>query len=517
MKFVQAIATVGGFTLLSRVLGLIRDMTIAAFLGAGPSSDAFVVAFRFPNFFRRLFAEGALNAAFVPIFSRLNATEGFAIARQSAEQVFMVLFTSLVILVAFVELTLPWLMYVIAPGFGDNPEQFKLGLNLTRITFPYILFVSLAAFYSGILNSLGKFSAAAANPVILNIMMICFLLLGSKFDIIPVWALAVSVLTAGILQVLYMGYVASLNGIKFNLVEPVLTPTVVQLIKAMVPGALGAGIMQINLLVDTILASEIPGAVSYLYYADRLNQFPLGLLGIGISTVLLPVLSRHFEKGEKDAVQNIQNRTLEFSLALTLPACLALIILAEPLILLIFGHKEFNSHDVQETAKVLAAYSFGLPAYVLIKVLSTSFFARYDTKTPVITAIIAMLTNIILNLILMQHFEYVGIAAATAITAWLNAGILAWRLYENDAFHADLRLKIRLPRLIIATIIMALSIYYLNVWLGHTFKDSLIHRCLSLSVLVISGVSVYIGAASFLRGIYIKELLQFLRDTNKKT
>jgi putative peptidoglycan lipid II flippase len=511
MKLVRAVATVSGFTMLSRVLGLVRDMAIAAFLGAGPAADAFFVAFKFPNFFRRLFAEGAFNAAFVPIFSRLYIAEGLVSARQYAEQIFAILLTILLIFVGIVEGALPWLMYILAPGFADDPVQFALTLSLTRVTFPYILFISLAAFYSGILNSLGQFSAAAASPILLNVAMVVALLMGHHLGWMPEWALAWAVLLAGMLQLWWVQW-ACHQTVKVQLSRPRFTPVVRQLLRAMGPGALGAGITQVNLLVDTMLASFLPaGAVSYLYYADRLNQLPLSLLGIGLSTALLPLLSQRFEQGDTAAVHNLQNRALEFTLALTLPAALALIVLAFPIISILFERAEFNTDDVQQTAYVLAALSCGLPAYVLTKVFTTSFFAQYNTKTPVLIAVSSVIVNIVLNLLLIKPFQQVGIAAATAITAWLNAGVLALRLHRSGALILDQRLKTRLPRMALAATGMAGIVYSLYRYVLFAPEELLILRGLKLGFLVISGAGVYLLLACGLKALEWAEMKNLMR------
>ena len=513
MTLVRSVATIGGFTVLSRVLGLVRDIAIAAVMGAGPVADTFFIAFRLPNFFRRLFAEGALNAAFVPIFTRLYAAEGLAMARHCAEQIFAVLFIILVIFVAVIELLLPWLMYGIAPGFAAHGEQFALTIDLARITFPYILLMSLAAFYGGILNSLGKFTAASASPLLLNVTMVGALGSATTFHNDAGYALAWSVIVAGILQLWWVMASARHNGIILNFSRPTLSPIVKQLLRSMAPGALGAGLMQINLFVDTMLASLLPtGAVSYLYYADRLNQLPLSLLGIGISTALLPLLSKHFEQGNHDAAHSMQNRTLEWTLVLTLPAALAFVTLGDRIISLLFERNHFTIYDVQETAKVLVALACGLPAYILSKILSTSFFAQYNMKTPVKMAMVAMMINIILNLVLMQPFGYVGIAAATAITGWLNAAMLALRLRRSQVIVVDDRLRGRLPRIILSASLMAVIVYGLKLimpWQGCT----ILTKVVTLMVMIASGTISYGVLTVITKAVDIKELLSMIRRT----
>lgn len=506
MKLFRSFATVGSLTGLSRVLGLVRDVLMAAFLGAGPVADAFFVAFKFPNFFRRLFAEGAFNAAFVPYFSRLYAEKGLEEALKNAEHILVALVCSLVLFVGVVEGGLPWLLYFIAPGFSQTPERFQLALELTRLTFPYILFISLAAFYTGMLNAVGRFAAGAATPVLLNVCMIGATLLGAA-GLYPTGpSLAWSVLGAGVAQCLWLVLSARQAGLTLAFKRPSLSPPVRAVLKAMVPGALGAGVMQINLLVDTVLASFLPtGAISYLFYADRFNQLPLGMIGIAMSTALLPLLSQHLQKGRLQEAQWVQNRAFEYALMLTLPAALALMALAPLLFSVLFERKAFGAVQVQETAAALAAFATGLPAYVGTKIFSTSFFARYDTKTPVKIALISMGANVALNLTLMPLLAHVGIALATSLSSWLNLAGLILVLKRQKLLTMDARLKDKIPRIVLASLLMLVSLLFLRegLFLG---TYSLMGRLIVLALVVSGGGGLYVLVAFFVKAFTLRDL-----------
>lgn len=513
--FLRSAFTVGSLTGVSRVTGLLRDMLLAAILGAGPLSDAFLVAFKLPNFFRRLFAEGAFNAAFVPFFSRLYAKEGLPRALIEAEQVLMVLIVALLGLVVCVESALPWLMYVIAPGFADNASLFEETLSLTRIMFPYILLISLGAFYGGLLNTVGQFSAPAASPILLNLFMVGALILSQYLNVQAAHMLSWGVMAAGGAQLLWLMICAHQTKLSLKWRVPALTPAVRHVLKGMGPGALGAGVMQVNLLVDVMLASFLPsGAISFLFYADRFNQLPLGMVGIALSTALLPLLSKHLQKEEHTQAQEIQNRALEFALLLTLPAAIALMVLAPSLIDVLFGRKNFGPYEVSQTAQVLAAFSTGLPAYVGVKIFATTFFARYDTKTPVKIAIICMGVNVALTLILMSFWAHVGIALATSLSSWLNFICLGYLLHKQKAFQADKRLKERFTRIVIAS--MALFIF-LGLWeraVPLLHQGGFFWRALSLISGVSLGLLFYFLIAVWTKALHLPEIRLLLKRSD---
>ena len=510
MALLRSIATVGGYTLTSRVLGFIRDILLAAILGAGVVADAFFVAFKLPNFFRRLFAEGAFNAAFVPMFAGFLEKEGQDDAKRFAEEVLAVLFITLAVFVAIAEITMPWLLYLLAPGFVDDPERYDFATQFTRITFPYLLFISLVSLMGGVLNSLGRFAAVAATPILLNLMLIGSLLILANFTATPGHALAIGVAIAGVGQFLWLVIALKKADFRLRLRRPRLTPAVKRFLGLLAPGAVGAGIVQINLFVDVILASLLPaGAISYLYYADRLNQLPLGVVGIAVGTALLPLLSRQIRAGDSEAANASQNRAIEATLFLTLPATVALFLLSEPIIRVLFERGAFGDAETEASALALTAYAVGLPAYVLVKVLAPAFFARKDTTTPVKIAGVAVALNIVLSIALMIPFAHVGIAFATAIASWFNASLLALGLWRRHDLVLDARLKRRLPRMALASLAMGGLAFWAAQLLEAPLMGGEVERWIALLVLVGGGTGVYFLFARLL-GAFEKEDLRAL-------
>ena len=512
MNFLRSTATIGGFTLISRIFGLVRDILIAAILGAGPVADAFFVAFRFPNLFRRLFAEGAFSAAFVPLFSGILESEGREAARAFAAQALAVLFWSLLAFVAVIEMAMPLVIFGIAPGFVDDPAKFELAVLLTRITFPYLLFISLVSLMAGVLNSLGRFWAPAATPILLNLSLIGALLgLVSLFET-PAHALAWGVAGAGLAQFAWLGAHMRRAGMKLWIGRPRLTPKVRLLVRRIVPVAVGAGIYQINLLIDTIIASLLSaGSISYLFYADRVNQFPLGVVGVAVGTALLPMLSRQVKGGNLAAAADSQNRALEFSFLLTLPAAAALMVIAEPVIGVLFERGQFAVPQVRATAAALAVYATGLPAYVLVKTLTPGFFAREDTLTPVKVAAVCMAANLGLNLLLMGPLLHVGIALATSISAWLNAGLLAWILWRRGFLVPDARLRRRLPRMVVASAGMGALLMAATWAMEGALAGPEAMRIGALAILVALGLASYAGLAQLTGAGAYGEIRRLLR------
>lgn len=453
MSLLRSVATVGSYTLVSRVMGFVRDILTAALLGAGPVADAFFVAQRLPNLFRSLFAEGAFSAAFVPLFAGMMAARGKENARIFAEDALAVLLAVLLVFVVLGEILMPLLMHVIAPGFGDDPQKFALAVDLARITFPYLLFIALVALQGGVLNSVDRFAAAAATPTLLNLFLIAALLLMRWFHWHDGRSLAWAVTAAGLAQFLWLMFSCAQAGLGLRLPRPRLTAEVRRTLAIMGPGAIGAGVTQVNLLISTALASFLPGgSVSYLYYADRLDQLPLGVVGIAIGTAILPPLSRQLRLGEDAAAIATQNRGLELALLLTFPAAMALAVLAQPILAVLFQRGAFGPTDTAATAAALAAYAAGLPAFVLVKVLAPAFFARHDTATPVRIAIAAMAVNLALTLILMQFLAHVGIALATSVAGWINALALLAMLVRHRHFAFDCRARRNLPRIAAAAL-----------------------------------------------------------------
>ena len=493
MALARAIATLGGWTMASRLLGFYRDILFAGILGTGMVADAFFVAFKFPNFFRRLFAEGAFNSAFVPLFSERLTREGIGPARHFAANVAAVMVAFMLCFTFLMQLAMPWLMYAIAPGFSDDPEKFDLAVALTRLTFPYLTFMSLAALLAGMLNSLHRFAAAAAAPLILNLVLIAALtLVRGGYVALPGPAIAVAVSIAGAGQFVLLVVACRRAGIMVRLPRPRLTPGVRRVFRLMVPGLIGAGVVQVNLVVDVVLASMLPqGSVSWLYYADRVNQLPLGVVGVAVGVALLPMLSRHLSAGNDAAAAHTQNRAIEFALLLTLPAAAALLTIPNPIVGVLFQRGAFGTADAAATAGALAAFAAGLPAYVLIKALTPGFFARQDTKTPVKIAVSAMAVNIVFAVALMQVLAHVGIALATACSAWLNAATLAFILHRRGQLRFDAKLRAAAPRIAAAALAMAAALWAADRALAPLFAGGSEARILALALLVAAGLLAY--------------------------
>jgi len=506
MALFRSIATVGGYTLVSRVLGFLRDVLVAAYLGAGPVADAFFVSFKFPNFFRRLFAEGAFNAAFVPMFAGKVAVHGKASAKAFAEDTMAVLLTVLFVLVVAIELAMPWFMVVAAPGFVRQPEKFRLAIEMTRITFPYLLFISLVSLQGGVLNSIDRFAAVAATPVLMNLCMIGGLLAFAPLTQTVGHALAWGVALAGVAQFIWLAWACNNAGMGLGLPRPRLSPEVKRLLILMLPAALGSGVVQVNLLIDIVLASLLPtGSVSYLYYADRIYELPLAVIGIAIGTAILPLLARQVRRGEHDAAVATQNRALEAALLLTLPAAAALIVLDQPIIAVLFERGAFRFAEVQATAAALAAYALGLPAYVLIKVLAPCFYAREDTRTPVKIAVVCVVVNSVVAFGLMQVVAHVGIALATVVSAWLNCAMLAYMLRRRGYFAPDRQLKRRTPRMVVSTLVMVAGLWVLTYAVTPWLLGTGATRLLALTVLVVAGLAIYGLAALLTQAADLKE------------
>jgi len=498
----RAFATVGSLTAISRILGFLRDILIAAVLGTGPVADAFFVAFRFPNLFRRLFAEGAFNAAFVPLFAARLEQDGRIAAKAFAEEALAVMTAALLLFTAVCLFAMPWLMPLVAPGFADDPKQLALAIELTRISFPYLLAMVLVALFSGVLNALYRYAAAAASPILLNLFFIgAITLVLPHFRDQPGEVLAWSVATAGLGQLLLLVWAAKRAGMELRMPRPRLTPGIRRLLRLMLPGVLSAGAMQINLLVGTMIATLQAGAVSYLYYADRLYQLPLGIIGIGIGIVLLPELSRKLRAGLDGAALASLNRALEFSLLLTLPATVALLVVPYPIISVLFERGAFDAEAARLTAAALAAFALGLPAYVLVKVLQPPFFARQDTVTPLRFALISVVANLLLSLLLFFTIGFIGIALATAVSSWLNVSLLAQRLHQRGFLKLDSRLRRRLPRSLLAAVVMGAVLLILSTVLADLFEAGALLRILALALLVLAGGGVYFLLAFILRAV----------------
>lgn len=520
-SLVRATGTIGGLTLVSRILGLVRDQLFALVVGAGLASDCFLIAFRLPNLFRALFAEGAFAAAFVPMFSRRlgadgsDGAAGLAAGRAFAEAVFAVLLPLLIVFTMFMVVFAAPVVWAMTGGFPDaGAEKYRLAVAFTRIQFPYLLLISVVSLLGGILNSLGRFWVNAAAPILLNLALIAGLVLFHGAN--PVASARVqsaAVTVAGVLQFAWLVWACHRAGVDLRLRAPRLSPEVRELLRRIGPAALGAGAVQLNLVISTALAARYlsEGAISYLYYADRLNQLPLGLVGIGIGTVLLPTLSRQLAGKLDTQAMHTQNRAIELVLLLTLPAAAALVVSALPIVRTLFEHGRFTVVESVRTAAALSAFSLGLPAYVLIKVLTPGFYARSDTKTPVRIAVASMLVNLVGNVVLIWPLGFVGIALSTAAAAWVNAGALYWTLRRRGHFALDHRLRRNAWRLAAASAAMAAVLLVANRFALPFMAASLVARAAALAVLIATGGVAYLVSACALRAFSLADLKGQLR------
>lgn len=471
----RSFLSVGGLTLVSRLFGFVRDALMAAVLGAGPAADAFYAAFRFPNLFRRLFAEGAFNTAFVPMFAGTLEQDGDERARDLAARIMAWLVLLLVVVTVLAELFMPVVLAPFVPGFLDDQAKFDLTVLLTRILFPYLACMSLMAAYGAILNSLNRFFAAAFAPVILNLVSIGVLIPLVTFaaqgqETAAIWV-AVATVVAGLAQLAVVWWALKRAHFLPRFEWPKFDPEVRRFWFLALPAIVTGGITQINIFIGTIIASGAASAISYLYYADRLYQLPLGIIGIAIGTVLLPTLSGHLKGGREAQAREAQNQSLLVSMLLSMPAATALIALAEPIVRVLFERGAFDATATTQTAGALVAFSAGLPAFVLIRVLQPGYFAREDTVTPTVFAAISVAVNIALSLLLFPSLLHTGIAIATSASAWGNAIMLAVVLARRNHFRPTLEELGRHGKIILISLGMALLLLALAWPLGGVFSS----------------------------------------------
>jgi putative peptidoglycan lipid II flippase len=528
MKLYRAFATVGGLTMVSRVLGFARDILIAATLGSGPVADAFFVAFRFPNLFRRLFGEGAFNSAFIPLFAKRLEGEGRESARAFAEEALAGLVFVLIVVTAIAEIAMPFFMLGLAPGFSATPEKFDLAVLLTRITMPYLLCMSVVALLSGVLNSVGKFVEGAAVSIVLNLTMMAAtglaLMLGLQSEPLAGVIQAWGVFAAGILQLLLLLDGARRNNLTLRLRRPRMTEGVRRLISLGIPGVVSGGVTQINIAIGTIIASLQAGAVSHLYYADRVYELPLAIVGIAVGVVLLPDVSRHLRAGDHAAVMDSQNRAFEFSMLLTVPAAVALAVAPTPIVQVLFQRGAFTLADIPPTAYALAIFALGLPSFVLIKVFSPAFFAREDTRTPMRYAVIGLGANTLGSIALFFLFQaiglmpHLGIAVATTLGGWLNAGLLYATLIRRGDLVVDSRLKASLRAIAASSLAMGVAVWLVSAWLADAFgAPGLVERTAALATLVGAGLAVYAVASLVTGALQVRQLRTLMRRRGPAT
>ena len=522
MNLARSLGSVGGLTLASRVLGLARDMLFAQFVGANFASDAFAVAWRMPNMFRALFAEVAFSAAFIPMFNRKVTDpqgKGLPAGVEFAEDALSVLLPALLAMTLLLEL-LAWpATYLISLGFhGASHEQFAYAVMLARFTFPYLMLISLASLLGGILNSLHKFWVAAAAPILLNVAQIVALVFFHTHEPMSTTRYqAISVTIGGALQLAWLAQACWASHVRLKLKRPNINEDVKRLLKLIGPAAAGAGAVQFNLLVSTALATGLlpHGSVSYIYYADRLNQLPLGLIGIGLGTVLLPTISHQLGRGADTEAMSTQNRGLELALLFTLPATVALVICGVPIITGLFQHGQFDAGDAVKTGQALAAFSIGLPSYILVKVLTPGYYARHDTRTPMRFAMISIAVNLVLNLAFIMPLKHMGPPLATALASTVNVWMLYHTLKKRGHFEADRRLKRRVPRLALASILMGVALFFFAPLIDPYLTGSLVRRAGALLALCAAGGAVYAIACFATGGFVLDDLKLMMRRTKQ--
>lgn len=501
--------SVGIWTFISRVSGFVRDILMFAWLGTGPVAEAFLIAFSLPNMFRRFFAEGAFNTAFVPIFSK--KLEDRANAACFAQQAFSGLFTVVLILSALGMIFMPVLVWLMASGFvGD--ARFALTVEYGRITFPYILLISLASMISGVLNANSRFTAAAAAPVLLNLLFVAAMYMGRwqgwDLGLTLAWATPLT----GLSQLGLVWWDAHRNGWTFVPRRPRLTPDMRRLLAVALPAAFAGGVVQLNLLIGRQVASHFPGAIGWLSASDRLYQLPLGVVGAAVAVVLLPELARRIRAEDHAGGQSAYSRATEFGLFLTLPAAFAIAVIAEPMVATLFERGEFSAFDTTQTAKALIVYAFGLPAFVLQKILQPLYFAREDTRRPFRFAAMSMVVNAVVAFALMPLIGFLAAAIGTTLAAWVMVGQLWWGTRSmGEAARADKRLIRTAPRILLAAALMAVALWFMEI----RIDASELGRIPGLAILVFGGAAIYFSL-SFATGAYrLSELKAAVRRDNK--
>ena len=491
MNLIKSTTTFSFFTLISRILGYFRDILIAIYFGSGPIADAFFVAFRIPNTFRRLFSEGTFNAAFVPSYSSELAL-GKKRSKKFANKIFNLLLIGLILIVLIIEIFMPSFIFIIAPGFSDNVDKLNLTITLTRITFPFLLFVSLSSFFSAILNSHNKFAAAAAVPIVLNIFMILVLFLQSYLNDQLVIYLSYAVTFAGIIQLIFLLFFVR----KFYFPSFTLNFKIDSKVKLffnkLLPSIFSSGVTQINILVGTIIASFQASAVSYLYYADRIYQINLAIAGIAIGIVLLPNLSKYIQSKNKKKIDFIQNKALELSLFLSLPATLALLIASEEITSSLFGYGSFDSLSVKNSSTALYYFALGLPAFSIIKIFSSFLFARHNTKIPFYFSLFSVIINIIISVYFFNKIGFIIIPIATTISSWVNVLLLLIYLTSKEYFSISLNFVKSFFKIVLSTLLTSYIFYNLIKFFSQNLTYNSEYKLMTIILLVIATFIIYI-------------------------
>jgi len=531
MNLIKAMATVAGLTGLSRIAGFVRDILTAAILGAGPLADAFFVALKLPNFFRRVTAEGAFSVAFVPIYAKRLESEGEEKATLLASNAFMVMLSLLSVFTLLALLAMPYIIMALAPGFDpasvdpcllqgalcsrtepwEMDMRYFMAVEFSRITFPYLLLMSLTALLGGVLNAHERFAPFAFAPVLFNVSLIVALLLSNYFESAG-HALSWGLLAAGVFQLAFLWACTKRAGVNIKIARPRIDVDTKKIFAVMGPAVIGAGVVHINLFADLIIASFLgEGSISYLYYADRLNQLPLGVVGIAVGTALLPMLSKAMTKENGGEAKHLFNRALEYCLLLALPAAVALAVMPLTLITVLFERGAFSAEDSMITANVLVCYAIGLPAYIAIKVFSTAHWARHDTKTPVKISVVATLLNIGLSLVFIQFMGVAGIALATGLTGWVQFIAHVRVLKDHSHAQLDQTFKRNILKIILSSCVMAAALYILGALLhSWVFEGTLLYQLMALTILVVGGMFVYAMSILLSGAVQVRDVKTYL-------
>jgi len=505
MNLIASTSTFGFFTLISRILGYVRDILIAIFLGTSLFADVFFVAFRLPNTFRRLFAEGTFNAAFIPSYAGILAKDKTE-ADSFAKNVFNLLFIILLFFVLLAEIFMPQLIFLIAPGFYKDPEKLKLAVDLSRITFPFLFFICLASFFGAILNSYNKFAAAAAAPIILNIVLIGSLFFSQLVSISDVLMLSYAVSLAGFLQLMVLLFFVKKNFKPILSIKIKIDKKIKFFFRKLFPSIFSSGVTQINILVGTIIASFQASAVSYLYYADRVYQMNLAVAGIAVGTVMLPELSKHVKNNSFEQIINLQNRALELCLFLSIPAAVALILASEEIITSLFGYGSFNNVSVINTAVALTFFAFGVPAFSILKIFSNFFFARNDTKTPFYLSVISVALNIIISVSLFGKLGFIIIPIATSFSSWVNVFMDYYFIKKRDLLIFDDKFIYKFPRMLLSVVVMGIVLYLLLGFFSDKFDYNESWKFIYLFIIVIISLISYFLISNFLGAFKLKDI-----------
>ena len=505
MNLLKSTGTFGFYTIISRLLGYLRDILIAIFLGTGILADAFFVAFRIPNTFRRLFSEGTFNAAFVPSYAS-EIIKGKRQSNKFANDIFNILFMSLLLLTIVVQLFMPGFVYLIAPGFVENEDKMEIAITLTRITFPFLFFICLGSFFAAILNSHNKFAAASAAPIILNIILVLVLFFSSILGDKLVYYLSYGVSFAGFLQLIFLfKFVRKYYLVKFNF-NLKINNKVKIFFKKLLPSIFSSGVTQINILVGTIIASFQTSAVSYLYYADRIYQINLAIAGIAIGVVVLPQLSKHVQSKKKHKISLIQNKALELSLFLSLPASIALILGSEEIISSLFGYGSFNEISVLNSSLALYYFALGLPAFALIKVFSSFFFANHNTKTPFYISFISVILNILISVCYFNKFGFIIIPIATTISSWFNGLLLFFFLKNYNFFSFNQIFLIKFLKILLASIMMGFVFQFLLNFFQNELNYDNNTKSVYLIFSALIGLLFYLFVCYFIKAFKISDI-----------